>query len=96
MDNLDLVGYSDVDFAGYVDSREMTLHPMIILPKAFWMIPLNDNFILKPCAFLWVANFWCHTTGFANLDTLTTFHHWGLCLTIIDGSFTRGGSIIAC
>ena len=44
----------------------------------------------KPCAFLWVADFWCHTSGSANLDTFMAFHCWGLCLTIIGGSFTRG------
>ena len=44
----------------------------------------------KSCAFLWVANFWCHTTGFTNLDTFTTFHHLGLWLSIIGRSFTRG------
>ena len=45
----------------------------------------------KFCVFLWVVDFWCLTTGFANLDTFTTFHRWGLCLTIIGGFFTRGG-----
>ena len=44
----------------------------------------------KPCAFLWVAAFWCPTAGFANPDTFTAFHRWGLCLTIVDGLFTRG------
>ena len=53
------------------------------------MIILNS----KPSAFLWVANFCCHTTGFENLDIFTTFHHRGLCLTIIGGSFTRGGNV---
>ena len=45
----------------------------------------------KSCAFVWVADFWCRTVGSANLDTFTVFHRWGLCLTIIGGSFTRGG-----
>ena len=44
----------------------------------------------KSCSFLWVATFWCLTMGFANLDTFTVFHRWGLCLTIIGGFFTRG------
>ena len=43
----------------------------------------------KPCAFLWVADFWCHIADSTNLDTFTAFHRWGLCLTIIDESFTR-------
>ena len=47
----------------------------------------------KPCAFLWVANFWCHTISFTNLDTFIAFHRWGLCLTIIGGSFTQGGDL---
>ena len=45
----------------------------------------------KPCAFLRVAKFWCHTVSFANLDTFTAFHYWRLCLTLISGSFTREG-----
>ena len=45
----------------------------------------------KPCAFLWVADFWCPTVGSTNQDTFTAFHRWGLCLTIIGGFFTRGG-----
>ena len=45
------------------------------------------------CAFLWVADFWCLTTGSANPDTFTVFHRWRLCLTIIGRSFTRGGDL---
>ena len=45
----------------------------------------------KPCAFLWVADFWCPTTGSANPDTFMAFHHWELCLTIIGRFFTRRG-----
>ena len=40
---------------------------------------------------LWVVDIWCHTMGFTNPDTFTAFHRWGLCLTIIDESFTLGG-----
>ena len=39
---------------------------------------------------MWVADFWCRIVGFSNPDTFTTFHRWGLCLTIIGGLFTRG------
>ena len=31
--------------------------------------------------------------GSANPNTFTTFHRWGLCLTIISGSFTQGGDL---
>ena len=44
----------------------------------------------KPCAFLWVADFWSPTAGSADPDTYTVFHRWGLCLTIISRPFTRG------
>ena len=56
------------------------------------MIILYSKFILcsKSCAFMWVADFWCLTMGFANLDTLRAFDRWGLCLTIIGELFTRG------
>ena len=71
-------------------------------PKAFWMIHHNDHFLFKihfmfktilcsnSYAFVWVAYFLCRTVGSANPDTFTTFHCWRLCLTIIDGLFTRG------
>ena len=43
----------------------------------------------KSCVFLWVAYFWCLTTSSANPNTITVFHYWGLCLTIIGRLFTR-------
>ena len=47
-------------------------------------------FYIQYHAFVWVADFWCHIAGSANLDTFTAYHRWGLCLAIIRGSFTRG------
>ena len=49
------------------------------------------SFYLQSRALLWVVEFWCRTVGSTNPDTFTIFHRWGLCLTIIDGSFTLGG-----
>ena len=48
-------------------------------------------YIQNPCSFLWVVNFWYLTASSAIPDTFMAFHRWGLCLTIIDGFFTRGG-----
>ena len=36
-------------------------------------------------------DFWCLIAGSTNPDTFTTFHHCGLCLTIIGRFFTRKG-----
>ena len=48
--------------------------------------------IQNSCVFLWVLNFWCHTAGFAHLDTFTSFHSCNYaCLTTTNGSLTRGG-----
>ena len=46
------------------------------------------HFIFTIMHFLWVVDFWCRTASSTNQDTFTAFHHWGLCLTIIDGSLT--------
>ena len=73
------------------------LHPMIILqqnpfvfiPKAFWMLHLNDHLYSKQCVFLWVANFRGLTTGFALLSLAFTVGH--ICITKNTEAFTRGG-----
>ena len=37
---------------------------------------LYSYFHLQSCAFLWVVNFWCRTTGSTSLNTFTAFHRW--------------------
>ena len=61
------------------DQFQNKFHLFINL-KAFWMIHHNDHFIFKSiscsksCAFMWVVDFWCLTTGFANPNTFRAFH----------------------
>ena len=56
------------------------------------MLHLNDHLYSKSCVFLWIANFWGLTKGFASLHTLSrafTFGH--ICITKNNGAFTREG-----
>ena len=53
----------------------------------FFHIYIHNHFHNHALLF-WVVHFWCHTARSTNPDTFTAFHRWGLCLTIIDGSFT--------
>ena len=56
------------------------------------MLHLNDNLYSKSCVFLWVANFWGLTVGFASLSTLTRAFIVGhICITKTNGAFTQGG-----
>ena len=67
--------------------------------KAFCFINQNPLdklrylvFFTKSCVFLWVANFWGLTAGFAHFPTLSrTFITRYICLTKNTGFFTRGG-----
>ena len=84
-----------------IKSIILGLYLMIILqkkfhfffkPKSFWTLHLNDHLYSKSCVFLWVANFWGLTAGFASLPTLSrafTVEH--ICITKTNGAFTRGG-----
>ena len=84
-----------------IKSIILGLHPMIILqnkfhlffkPKAFWRLHLNDHLYSKSCVFLWVANFRGLTAIFASLPTLSRVFTLGhICITKINGAFTRGG-----
>ena len=58
------------------------------------MLRLNDNLYSKPCVFLWVANFWGLTVGFASLLTLSrAFTVGDICITKNNKAFTRGGCL---
>ena len=74
-------------------------HPMIILKakvicylnQNFLMSYSNDNFFYKTMCFLWAMNFWCLTSGFARLPTLSRAFIDGNVSTTYTRSFTRGG-----
>ena len=73
------------------------LHPMIILQnkficfqtKAFWMLHLNDHLYTKLICLFMGSKVWCHTAGFAHLDTFTAFTA-GIMSNHTNRSFTRG------
>ena len=79
----------------------LRLRPMIILQnkfhlffksKAFWMLHLNDHLYSKSCVFMWVANFWGLTTGFARVLTVSRAFIVGhICITKTNEVFTRWG-----
>ena len=59
-------------------------------PKYFWMIHLNDHFTFKTMCLFVGSEFFVSHRRLHKSDTFIAFHHWGLCLTIIGGPFTRG------
>ena len=63
--------------------------PKPMCEKLSFSMTSNHHFF-DSLHFMWVVDFLCRTMGSTNPDTFTAFHYCGLCLTIIDGSFTLG------
>ena len=82
-----------------VINRHSRWHPMIIFktisfvykPKAFWIMHPNDHFTFKTMCLFVGSEFLVSHHRLCKPRHFTAFHRWGLCLTIIGWSFTRGG-----